>query len=58
MRKIYVLLYKHILNIKHNNVDAVSVKKQGCNFEPGPSAAFEVLKCQVLLAPQKEMNKL
>lgn len=58
--KIYVLLYKHILNIKHNTDDAMSVEKQDCNFQLGPSAAPEVLKCQIIVlsVPQKEMNKL
>jgi hypothetical protein len=58
--KIYVLLYKHILNIKHNTDDAMSVEKQDCNFEPGPCAAPEILKCQIIVwsVLQKEIIKL
>lgn len=55
-----VLLYKHILNIKHNTNNAISVEKQDCNFQPGPSAPPEVLKCQIIVlsVPQNGINKL
>jgi hypothetical protein len=38
----------------------MSAEKYDCNFEPGPCAAPEVLKCQIIVcsALQKEINKL